>query len=206
MALIGLMGAHRTGKTTLAREYAKRHGVRFVETSVGSVFTELDLSPKDDLSFAMRLTVQEAILTRVSTIYASVMNEDAIVDRTPLDFAGYTMAEASAYAVNDEDQTRFATYIQKCIEATNRYFSTLILVQPGIPLVEAEGKAVSSAAYIEHLNSLMLGLSADERVRAHHFYIPRGMTEMDDRIKAVTYADSQTRKRWRNEFEGQTAH
>jgi len=193
MSLIGLCGAHRTGKTSLAKAYAKKHGIAFMETSVSAIFKELGLDPAASFDFKTRLDIQEVILERLDAMYSMVAPVSfAIVDRTPIDMLGYTMAEAIGHTVGGADQARFAKYAERCFEVTNRRFSTLVLVQPGIPLIEEEGKAAINQAYIEHLNSLMLGLTVDERIKCSHFYILRALTDMDDRITALESAVRQS--------------
>lgn len=182
---IGLMGAHRTGKSTLAREYANKYGIPFVETSVSAIWRELGLDPADEHDFDTRLMVQEKILQRVDAIYAEYGGQEFITDRTPLDMAAYTMADAIGNRVPEDCQLRFAKYINKCFESTNKRLGVVLLVQPGIPIVHEEGKAAPNEAYIEHLNSLLLGLSVDERMFALHFYLPRIATNLADRIEAL---------------------
>ena len=46
--MIGLVGSHRTGKTTLARAFAEDSGIPFVETSTAEVFRRLGYDPKVD--------------------------------------------------------------------------------------------------------------------------------------------------------------
>src|SRR3569832_2076889 len=186
MSLIGLCGGRGTGRTCLAKAYAKKHGIAFMETSVSAIFKELGLDPAASFDFKTRLDIQEVILERLDAMYSMVAPVSfAIVDRTPIDMLGYTMAEAIGHTVGGADQARFAKYAERCFEVTNRRFSTLVLVQPGIPLIEEEGKAAINQAYIEHLNSLMLGLTVDERIKCSHFYILRALTDMDARITAL---------------------
>lgn len=193
MSLTGLCGAHRTGKTSLARAYAEKHGIAFLETSVSAIFKEMGLDPAASFDFSTRLMIQETILDRLDALYGTVEpGAPAIVDRTPIDLVGYTMADAVGHAVGPADQGRFAKYVERCFDVINRRFATLVLVQPGIPLKEEEGKAVVNQAYIEHLNSLMLGLTVDERIKCSHFYIMRNLTDMDDRILALESAVRQS--------------
>jgi hypothetical protein len=79
-------------------------------------------------------------------------------------------------------------------------------VQPGIPVVAEEGKASLSNAYIEHLSSLVMGLSVDERIKPAHFYLPRHMTDLDDRIGALEYAIGRATRRMLDEREGCPLH
>jgi nicotinamide riboside kinase len=186
--MIGLCGAHRTGKTTLAKAYALKSGATFLETSVSAINRELGFDLSKEHSFAERLDHQEKILARIDTIYGERAGEEIVTDRTPLDMIGYTMAEAHGDRVAAEDQARFARYVQACIDVTNRRFGVLLLVQPGIPIIAEEGKAQPNEAYIEHLNTLILGLTADERVKPIHFYIPRKTVALNERIESIEFA------------------
>lgn len=205
--MIGLCGAHRTGKTTLARVFAEKHGLAFVETSASAVFKEMGYDPAHTYDFKTRLTVQEEILRRFDVLYAGHPAADsAITDRTPLDMLAYTLAEVDGLRLDVEDEARLRRYIDACIAVTNKRFSVLLVVQPGIEVVSAEGKASLSNGYIEHLNTLILGLTVDERIKAAHFYLPRMMLDLEDRVAAVEYALNRTRKRAEIERDGATAH
>lgn len=186
--MIGLTGAHRVGKTTLAKGYAMKSGATYLNASVSAINRDLGFDCTKEHSFAERLNHQEKLLARVDAIYGEHAGEEIITDRTPLDMLAYTMAEAHGDRVAVEDQERFQRYVQNCIDVTNRRFGVLLLVQPGIPLVEEEGSGQANAAYIEHLNTLILGLTADERVKPIHFYIPRRTLAVNDRIEAIEFA------------------
>lgn len=182
---IGLFGAHRTGKTTLARAYAGKHGIRFIETSVSAIFRDLGLDPARPMSFGRRLSVQREILDRLDALYERDAGQSVIYDRCPLDLLGYTLAEAVGNAVKERDQAAFERYVQDCFEVLNRRFSLLLLVQPGIALAPEAGKAALNPAYIEHLNSLMLGLSADPRNSVPRFYVPRTVLTIEERLRSL---------------------
>lgn len=189
----GLCGAHRTGKTTLARAYAAKTGAIFVETSVSAIFKDLGHDPASTFDFKTRLDIQEEVLKRIDAVYACVpVGVAAISDRTPLDMLGYTMAEAIGGNVSSEDQERFAQYVRECFNVTNKRFATVTLLQPGIEVQPEAGKAVANLAYMEHLNSLMLGLTVDPRLKAAHFYIPRQLLTVEDRLEAVEGAQRAT--------------
>lgn len=186
---VALCGAHRVGKSTLAREYAKKHGWKFAETSVSAIFRELGHDPAESFDFRTRLTIQEQILIRLNKFYRDTQGNSVITDRSPIDMLAYTMAEAIGEAVSPADQKRFKAYANSCFEVTNKWFSSILVVQPGITLVYEEGKAALNEAYIEHLNSLIIGLCNDERLNVPHFYIPRSRTDMQERIKSVDVAN-----------------
>jgi len=182
---VGLCGAHRTGKTTLARAYAQKRGVPFVETSVSAIWHSLGYDPAKEYDFATRLMVQEEILKRVDAIYAKYAGLDFITDRTPLDMAAYTLGDAIGERVPADCQDRLTAYVRNCFDVTNRRFGLVLLIQPGIPLVNAPGKAAMNQGYIEHLNSLILGLTVDERLTSLHYYMPRAIVSPEDRLAAL---------------------
>lgn len=197
---IGLCGSHRCGKTTLARQYAEKHGIQFVETSVSAIWKEMGLDPSIRVDFQTRLTVQEEILKRVDAKLATYAGLDYITDRTPLDMAAYTLADAIHDTVPAGCQERLANYINACFESTNKRFAIVLLVQPGITPVHEEGKAIINAGYMEHLNSLMLGLTVDERLTCSHFYMPRAILGMQERLDALSATVDRCRSRANAEY------
>jgi hypothetical protein len=139
--------------------------------------------------------VQEEILHRIDAKLSDHAGTEYITDRTPLDMAGYTLADAIGDRVPSKCQERLAKYVNDCFASTNRHFGVVCLIQPGIPLKYEEGKAVLNPAYIEHLNSLMFGLTVDERLTAHHYYMPRAVLDLDARLDALTAAVKRSKDR-----------
>ncbi|HDR9086296.1 TPA: AAA family ATPase [Burkholderia vietnamiensis] len=185
--MIGLSGAQRTGKSTLAQAYAEATGVKFVPTSAAATFERLGYSPKADYPFETRLMIQREILRDMDRLYER-SGVKFITDRTPIDLLGYTLADVQRNNVPYELAADVDRYTQDCYESANRHFTTLILVQPGIQMVEAEGKAPAHRTHMEHLNYLMLGLLIDDRLQCDHFLIPKRYTSIEKRIEAITYA------------------
>ncbi len=189
MALIALTGAHRTGKSTLAKEFSDKHGVCFIQSSASEVFKEMGLDPAITYDFSTRIAAQEEILKRFEKQYATArLGQISITDRSPIDLLAYTLAEVHGETLTEENEKRVERYAQECICITNKYFATLLVVQPGIELVKTDGKASISQGYIEHLTSIILGLSVDERINVPHFYLPRATTDLKERIDALEWA------------------
>lgn len=189
---VGCVGAHRVGKSSLSRVFAEKQKWTFAETSVSQIFKELGHSPSDKFDFKTRLTIQEQILIRLNEFYKKTSGAHVITDRTPIDMLAYTMAEAVGDAVLPEDQERFIRYANDCFDVTNKWFSCIIVVQPGIPLVHEEGKAVLNGAYIEHLNALIMGLCNDQRLSIPHYYIPKNRIDMGERVQSVEFVTGRT--------------
>ncbi len=188
MKNIGLCGAHRTGKTTLALELARLTGKQFVRTRVTEIFKQHGLHAAQEMDFETRLGIQYRILEACESDWQNA-GTDFVTDRTPVDFLAYTLGDVQGKTtVNQRD---FDHYLERCFELTNRFFGLLVILQPGIPLEAAEGKAALNQAYIEHINSLVIGLGNDERVRCEVVTIRRNATDLDERIRIVSEVVSQ---------------
>lgn len=193
--MIGLCGSHRVGKTSLAKLYAEKHGIKFLETSVSSIWRELGYDPAVTYDFETRLTVQEEILKRIDAKLGEHAGQEFITDRTPLDMTAYLLGDAIGDRVPDKCQARVKQYVEDCFMSTNRRFGVVCLIQPGIPIKYEEGKAALNEAYIEHLNSLIFGLSVDERLMCHHYFMPRLVVDMDRRLDALASAVKRSKDR-----------
>lgn len=179
---IGLCGSHRTGKTTLAREISARSGKEFIQTSTSEVFADNALDPSAPMNFATRIWIQDKVVSAAEAIWAKASGP-FITDRTPLDMIAYTMADIQGET--DVDCGAFERYLDHCFAVTDRYFAELVVVQPGIPLVHEAGKAAMNSAYIEHLNTLILGLCADERHNCPVRVLRRNLLDLQQRVTEV---------------------
>jgi hypothetical protein len=189
--MLGLCGSHRSGKSTLARAFSEHSGVKYVATGASATFERLGFDPKKDYDFATRLLIQREILKDVNTLYEK-SGMQFITDRTPIDLLGYTLADVTRENVPMPLVADLQRYMHDCYECANRHFTTLILVQPGIQLVDAEGKAPANPAYVEHLNALMLGLMAGGALKCDHFSMPRSCTDLKQRVAAVAHGVSKS--------------
>jgi predicted ATPase len=191
--MIGLSGANGTGKSTLARAFARAQGIPYVETSASEVFRRMGLNPKDEQPFEMRMVIQEMILGAFEMQFAEAQKLSSlyISDRTPIDLASYLLADVQRSTLANKPEAALITadYVSRCLKSAARFFSIIVVVQPGVKVdVEREGKARSCPAYMEHLNSIQLGLLCDERNVTRRFAIPRGVTDINDRLNALTNA------------------
>lgn len=187
--MIGLCGAHRVGKSTLAEAFARKHNIPFVRTDVAGILRTLGVDPKANMGIEGRLATQEAILYGLNEQFkhASSLTSLWITDRTPIDLASYMLADVqrATMADNPELAAMVNGYVVRCLEAANQHFSTIILVNPGIKVVEAEGKAPGCPAYMEHLTSLQAGLMMRDELQTPHFMLPRSLTDLDQRVEAL---------------------
>ncbi len=179
---LGLCGAHRTGKTTLAIALSSRLNIPFVRTTTSQVFAQLGLDPAEPMDFKTRLFVQNHVLDAAEQVWQSSA-QPFVSDRTPIDMIAYTLGDIQGKIEVDFDFLN--QYISRCFASTNQFFQNLAIIQPGIPLVYEEGKAALNAAYIEHINILVIGLCHDSRLKANVFCNPRDAIALDLRISNI---------------------
>ncbi len=178
---IGICGSHRTGKTTLAKALAEKLEIDLAITSTSEVFKQYGLDPAQPLDFKRRLWIQQQIVQASEQIWQQSSN--FVTDRTPLDMIAYTLADIQGNT--QVDFVALQAYISDCFRVANKYFSHFVILQPAIPLIYEDGKAALNQAYIEHLNSLIIGLCHDERCKKISFIIERNITHLDKRVESV---------------------
>ncbi len=176
---LGLCGAHRTGKTTLAIAISTDLNLPFVRTTTSQVFAQLGLDPAEPMDFQTRLFVQNHVLDAAEQVWQESVSP-FISDRTPIDMIAYTLGDIQGKT--DVDFDLLSQYIDRCFSSTNQFFQNLAIIQPGIPLVYEEGKAALNAAYIEHINILVIGLCSDSRLKTNVFCNARNAIDLETRI------------------------
>ena len=193
---IGLTGAHRVGKSTLAEVLAKDTKAKYAPVGISDMQAAYGYdSSKQDYPWEERKKIQELLLGEFSNqllglrVYhvEPVSRPLKITDRTPLDLVGYAMW-SFPYNPTKEDTAWLENYIQLCIELTNRNYRGVALVQPGISLVSSPTSAAADIEMIETLNQCYLSLFLDPRLRIKKFIIPRELIDVDRRSLAVRSA------------------
>lgn len=185
---LGLTGAHRSGKTTLAKEVSKNLDVPFIETKVSGIFEELGLDVKGDLSFDERLLVQDAMLIKCNKFWAA--HNKFITDRTPLDFIAYMLADISPKTVLTKDQDNAVSkYFMHCMNSLNINFDGIVFVPMlfNIGLTEEEGKAGTSYWNRKHVDSIIRYYMVSQLVHRPVFEIEREVQDLEERIEKVTH-------------------
>jgi predicted ATPase len=177
---IGLCGAHRVGKTTLAQAVSQAGHIPFLKTRTSQLFQKHGLDPAKRMPFPTRLSIQQEILAAAVDVWSGAAGR-FISDRTPLDMAAYTLADVQGTTTLDSHA--LLRYLEDCLRQTNRFFSTLVIIPPGIPLVQEPGKAALHEAYIEHLHTLVVGLCHDPRILAKVQVVPRELLSLNDRVQ-----------------------
>jgi len=177
---IGLSGAHRTGKTTLAYEFAKKNNIEFIKTNASQIFEKNNISPNQKIGIVDRVVIQHRLLKEFEICW----NENEfITDRTPLDLLGYLYCDIMGDTYISESIIDF--YTKKCVEIINKKFDYIFIIQPGIPLVYEKNKAPLNSIYINHLNLVILGLSYLEKINTKIFVINENCLRISERINFI---------------------
>lgn len=193
---IGLTGAHRVGKSTLAEVLAKDAKAKYAPVGISQMQAAYGYdSSKQDYPWEERKKIQELLLGEFSnqllglrTYNIEPVNSPLkITDRTPLDLVGYAMWSFPDDPTK-ENIAWIENYIQQSIELTNRNYLGVALVQPGIPLVSSPTSAPADIEMIETFNQCYLSLFLDPRLRVKKFIIPRELIDIDKRSLAVRNA------------------
>lgn len=169
MKLIGLTGAHGTGKTTLAAKAAGEFGWEFAKTDVSGVYLRQGLDPRKSMSLISRIAVQQEILDlhraqwtkmRAASLLTGV-DVTVITDRTPYCFIAFMLAEISGYDnLNPVQDAAVVSYVNECHQVAEELFDMVCYLPRSIPFVPATHKvqAVANEAYREHWDMLIQGI------------------------------------------------
>ena len=127
--MFGLAGAHRSGKSTLAKDISKQTGIPYVNSSVTEQMKIAGYSGVQNLSLEERIEAQELLLE----FYLEKLDaapKPYITDRTPLDMVAYTLGELTMHNSSAELGKRYDQYCVSCIQATKSYFSHIFITRP----------------------------------------------------------------------------
>lgn len=157
--MFAFSGAHRTGKTTLAKAVAERMGLPFVDTNVTAELKAAGFDQVADLDLATRLACQQKRL-ELHMQKVAAAPRPSIWDRSPLDIAAYTIAEFAMHS-DPALATEAKNLVDACLDYTARHYDTVIVVPP-LPIYEVEdGKPPMNVGFQHHIHLLMEGLTSE---------------------------------------------
>ena len=180
---IGISGAHRTGKTTLAQKIVEKLPyITFKPTHITSaaIWENHGIEPDGQFTFIERLAIQKQLFEHMK------MDQNiTIYDRTYIDLLGYLYSnvDSTCSTIYDDEVTKFTIDV---MQAMYQDFQKVIIVPPAIPIQSTQqkmGKVYMSRAYIESINNHIVSYA----VRSHVPYkiIP---WEMVDNIERTAWS------------------
>lgn len=190
---MALAGAHRTGKTTVAKAFSEEAEMPFIQTSLSALATDMGVKIGLDMPFEQRQQFQERALALFENEYQTKGDNGCFVtDRSPIDLAAYVMTAWHPNFVTPELTDWAFDYVNRCLEMVNRYFKTVIIIQPAsFPFVQEAQKGENIDLYRESLNATMIGLALHDDCDATTIIMPRNLTDFAKRCDFVKaeYAD-----------------
>jgi nicotinamide riboside kinase len=181
---IGMAGAHRTGKTTLARALSRMFNLPMLSSQASRVAELHGFDMATDNRLDTGIAMQNQQLTAMVTQFLGESG-GYICDRTPIDAAAYLLADATAPAGDELSRETTVQYVEKAMALTQKHFDLVILVPPAITFEAAEGKPPFNTAYQEHLHMLVRGMLFDDEIGIRVGQIQRANTDRFDRVKAA---------------------
>lgn len=179
---IGICGVHRSGKTTLAKSITYTiAGYEYRDGSASPTLNRLKVDVRDvpNLGINKRFEIQQEITKDYSNL---IKGHNIVIDRTPLDHLMYTIAEIIP---NSIDEGVYEAYKDLCLNLL-KGFKCIILLHPGIKIVDDKSKASPDTAYIDHLDNIITGLVYNNRNNINEIIeIPKETTDLHDRVSLV---------------------
>jgi predicted ATPase len=180
--MFGFSGAHRSGKTTLAKAVAERLKIHYHDASTTRIAKELGFDAVANLPLIERMEFQTRLLGRfLKDLQAAP--RPAITDRTPLDMAAYMLGEITMHNTDAETGETVKNYLDLCIAATNRHFDSIIIVRPLDHYAADPTKPPINAAYQWAHQLLVEG--AVQQTRNNVYDATLITTDLNDRIEGA---------------------
>lgn len=149
----------------------------------GEIFKRFGFNMEQKLPVDQRIELQVAILNAHLADIAAMNGSPFVSDRSTLDFAAYLTLHTMHDATTEERQI-VEKYVQDCLKiATWKYYG-VVLVQPGIPYEEAEGKPKNNALIQEAFNGLCMSYMRDKKLDCGAYMFERHLTDLDTRMES----------------------
>lgn len=185
---IGFAGAHRVGKTTLAKSLAAKMGFTFYETSIGkdaSLWKNNHISVGEHFCFAERVLLQLQVLEYLKPIVTR--KDKAIYDRTYIDLVGYLYANVDTSTSNLSNEG-IERLVLGCVYEQSRNLDLTIFVPPAIEIQgdsDKKGKTFLSVPYITAVSNNILASCITYLDPTRFLQIPPHIKDNDERIKWI---------------------
>lgn len=161
--IIGLAGAHRTGKTTLAKIIAEELEIDFVSSSFGEAAKRHGYDAVADMTLTERIGMQIKVLHEHQN-FLMANRKVVITDRTPIDMLAYTLAEVGMQSHTQVEASvlqAVEAYKQLCLALTSKFYKTVFVLGPLDHYAEEPGKPAFNTAFQSHIQLLIDGAACN---------------------------------------------
>lgn len=149
-------GTQGSGKTTLAQAVADKTGLPFYPSRASEIHQAFGVTGGAKVPLALRVRIQQAILSAWSDDYALAQGTGGVFDRCPVDFAAYMLADVQ------RDGSMMDTVIQDYVwtcQAVSARIKHLLMVKPlGIKLENRGPDKAGDGAFAIQVQMLIRGL------------------------------------------------
>lgn len=183
MNRFGITGAHKSGKTTLAKAVAKRWNMKYVDAQLSSVLRAFGVSPNEQVPFAKRLEVQQNMVSHLINLLNDA-DENFITDRTFLDIAGYTLSYMP-HTVSDIESETVKMIVDQCYRAQAAFYDRTIILGNSFEVGAMEvrdDKATFNWAWNFQLQAIMKGMVLNAANKCPVTFMPDTRSSLDSRI------------------------
>ena len=204
---IGFCGSHRTGKTTLAKELAKRIDVEYIDCNVSGVFKKYNCNANIDYDIQFRMMIQHEILNASCELWDKSTEGVFTTDRTPVDFLAYMLLSIKQDDITPEVNEALMKYREDCKVAAAKYFGNIFEVLPAIVIQPSQGKANLEPANILRTGYMMRGIMDEwyrEFTPIELSVVPPRCTEVEGRVN-FCYNILKSQRRYNDHGIGLTA-
>lgn len=200
--MFALSGAHRTGKTSLAKALSERLGIPYLDCNVTPELEAAGYDQVAALSLEMRLACQEK---RLELHMAKIESapRPCITDRSPLDLAAYTIAEFNMHS-DPGLAAQAQSYVQRCINLTMIHHDTIIAVRPLPFFTVEEGKPPPNVGFQWHIQHLVEGFMVVASKIVQPVFLD--ITEFDARVAGASNVIAQRLQAMSEWREAVTSH
>lgn len=156
----GLSGASATGKTTLAKLVADALDITYLPSSITATAQKHGFNAVADLSLDKRMDLQDKLLQDHLEL-VDAQKGMFITDRTPIDMAGYALAEFGMHSDKNASQevlARADAYARDCIKAAVSRYDRVFLLSRLMTYEVSDKRPPKNSAYDRHCDLLMKGL------------------------------------------------
>ena len=169
--VFGFAGAHRSGKTTLAKDVSDALGIHFHQTNTAEMLARHGIDPVGKHGLVDRLEIQRLILKNHLAELAR-LPRPVIVDRTPADMFAYMAAEVTMHNTAQEFGEYVDAYRLDCIDAIRTHYDTITVCRPLTYFERNLAKPPENLAYQWQIQYLIEGiLNHGEMSHLARFYL-----------------------------------
>lgn len=201
MTAFGFSGAHRTGKTTLAKAVAESIGATFYEVNTSQVCKDLGYDAISDMTLGDRIDMQEGLLDHHVAQLKS-LPRPLITDRTPADFIGYTIAEVGMHGTSKALSEKIDAYVKRAqIELVANYQLCMVVQPldfykldptspPENPAYQMHIQMIIEGVMFRNMNHLHSAIlqnqNLDQRIMSSQQLIINSLQDLQDSLSSVT--------------------